>query len=167
MITLRPAVASDAPGVLAVYRPAIEETAVSFELEVPSLEDMAARIAKSNSHWRWLVAEEAGEIAGYAYGSAFRERPAYRFSVEVSAYVDARHQRRGIARTLYERLFHELGELGYCRAFAGIALPNDGSLALHRYLGFEPVGVFHRAGYKFGRWHDVAWYERSLGGEAR
>jgi L-amino acid N-acyltransferase YncA len=162
VIHLRPATAADAAAVLAIYRPVVLETAISFELEPPSEAEMAARIGKANSRWRWLVAEASGEVLGYAYGSAFRERPAYRYSVEVSAYVDARHRGQGVARKLYEALLAELTRLGYCRAFAGIALPNDASVALHAALGFEPVGVFRAAGWKFGRWHDVGWYQRGL-----
>lgn len=162
MTHLRPATEADAPAILEIYRPIVLETAISFELEPPSVEEMAARVAKANSRWCWLVAERGGEILGYAYGSAFRERPAYRYSVEVSAYVDARHRGQGVARTLYEALLAELTRLGYCRAFAGIALPNDASVALHAALGFEPVGVFRAAGWKFGRWHDVGWYQRGL-----
>jgi phosphinothricin acetyltransferase len=161
---LRPAVPGDAPALLAIYRPFVEETAVSFELEVPSVEEMAARVEKAQSRWQWLVAARDGEILGYAYGSAFRERPAYRFSAEVSAYVQARHHRQGVARALYENLLADLSDRGYCRALAGIALPNDASVALHRALGFEPVGVFQAVGRKFGRWHDVAWFQRGLRG---
>jgi phosphinothricin acetyltransferase len=101
-------------------------------------------------------------LTGYAYGTALRERAAYRWSVETSAYVHPAHQRRGIASALYERLLSVLQERGFCQAFACIALPNPASIAMHEKLGFVSVGAFRSVGRKFGRWHDVAWYQREL-----
>lgn len=161
-LVVRSGGAADAAAVAEIYRPWVEESAASFELVAPDAEEMAARIARSNQRWRWLVAELDGEVAGYAYGTAHRARPAYRWSVEVSAYVHRNHHRKGIGRALYDRLLEELTALGYCNAYAGITLPNDGSVALHRALGFEPIGVFRSVGRKFGRWHDVAWLHRPL-----
>jgi L-amino acid N-acyltransferase YncA len=161
-INIRSATHADAPELLAIYRPVVESTATSFELTVPTLEEFAARIEKANQRWRWLVAEGGGRCVGYAYGSAHRERAAYRWSVEVSAYVHPRHHREGIGRALYLRLFEELAQIGFCHAYAGIALPNNASIALHRSVGFEPVGVFRSVGRKFDRWHDVAWFQRTL-----
>jgi phosphinothricin acetyltransferase len=161
-IRLRPASADDAPAVLAIYRPFVERTAVSFEVVAPAVDDFAARIAEALSRWQWLVAEHDGRIVGYAYGGPHRARAAYRWSVEVSAYVDAGHHRRGIGRALYARLLRDLADLGHCNAYAGITLPNASSLALHRALGFELIGTFPRVGRKFGRWHDVAWLHRVL-----
>jgi len=162
-VTLRAATAADAAAVLEIYRPSIEGSAVSFEVVVPSIEEIAARIEKSRARWQWLVAEREGRILGYAYGTEHRARAAYRWSVEVSAYVRSDGRRQGVGRALYLRLFDDLAALGFCQAFAGIVLPNDASVALHRAVGFEPVGVFHRVGRKLGRWHDVAWFERPLG----
>ncbi len=161
-LAIRTATPDDAPALLAIYAPSVAETATSFEETVPGVDEFAARIARAQTRWRWLVAERGGECAGYAYGSAHRERAAYRWSVEVSAYVHPRHRRGGVARALYTRLFAELAELGHCSAYAGITLPNDASVGLHRALGFEPVGVFRAVGWKFGRWHDVAWFQRRL-----
>lgn len=159
---VRPADAADAPALLAIYQPFVEHTAVSFEEAVPTVEEFAARITKVTSRWRWLVAERNGQRLGHAYASAHRERSAYRWSVEVSAYVDPRVHRQGVGRMLYEHLLDDLARAGYCNAYAGITLPNDGSVALHRRVGFEPVGTFSRVGWKFGRWHDVAWFQRTL-----
>lgn len=159
---IRAATEADAPALLAIYRPFVESTAVSFEEVVPSPEEFAARIAKCVKGWQWLVAERNGECAGYAYASSHRERSAYRWSVEVSAYVHPRHRRQGIGHALYERLLQDLAAKGFCNAYAGIALPNEPSIALHRRVGFEPVGVFRSVGRKLGRWHDVAWYQRVL-----
>lgn len=161
-LNIRDARAEDAPRLLEIYRPYVTGTAVSFELETPAVREFEARIASAQTKWAWLVAEAGGEVCGYAYASAFRTRAAYRWTVETSAYVHPSHRGRGIAATLYRRLFDVLGEKGYCNAYAGIALPNDASVAFHRALGFTPVGVFHRAGWKFGQWHDVSWWERRL-----
>src|SRR5258705_9255405 len=160
--TIRSAVEADAAALLAIYRPFVESTAVSFETVVPTVEEFATRIAKAVAGWQWLVAERDGRCIGYAYGGLHRERLAYRWSVEVSAYVHAGYQRQGVGRALYLQLFDELTQKGYCNAYAGITLPNDGSVALHGRVGFEPVGVFKFAGRKFGKWHDVAWFQRTL-----
>lgn len=159
---IRPATEADAPALLEIYRPFVESTAVSFELVAPTVEQFAARIRKSLTGWEWLVAERDGQILGYAYGSMHRERPGYRWSVEVSAYVDPSHHREGIGRALYLRLFEILTDQGFCNAYAGITLPNAGSIALHRSVGFDPIGIFKSVGWKFGRWHDVAWFQRAL-----
>ncbi|APV50401.1 hypothetical protein BWI17_12265 [Betaproteobacteria bacterium GR16-43] len=159
---IRPATPADAPSLLAIYRPIVEETATSFELVAPTTDEFAARIAKSLAGWQWLVAEQGGECVGYAYGSSHRERPAYRWSVEVSAYVHPAFHRKGIGRALYARLFDELAAKGFCNALAGVTLPNAASIALHTGVGFEPIGVFRAVGRKFDQWHDVAWFQRPL-----
>ncbi len=161
-IIIRSATEADAPALLAIYRPFVETTAVSFETTVPTVEQFAARIAKALAGWQWLVAEHDGQCIGYAYGSTHRERSAYRWSVEVSAYVDPHYRRQGVGRALYVRLFEELAQKGFCNAYAGTTLPNEGSIALHRSLGFEFIGTFKAVGHKFGTWHDVAWFQRSL-----
>ena len=162
MFTIRPAVEADAAALLRIYRPFVDSTAVSFEMAVPTAEEFAARIARAVAGWQWLVAEQDGQCLGYAYGSSHRERPAYRWSVEVSAYVHPNYHRQGVGRALYLRLLEELAQKGFCSAFAGTTLPNDGSVALHKAVGFEYIGVFERVGRKFGRWHDVAWFQRVL-----
>jgi phosphinothricin acetyltransferase len=161
-LILRDARAEDAKALLEIYRPFVTDTAVSFELEPPGVAEFEARIAAAQSQWAWLVAERSGEIAGYAYASAFRTRAAYRFTAETSAYTHPAHRGRGIARALYQRLFEVLIEKGYGNAYAGIALPNDASVAFHKSMGFTYVGTFHRAGWKFNRWHDVSWFEKEL-----
>jgi L-amino acid N-acyltransferase YncA len=162
VIRIRAATQADAAALREIYRPYVERTAISFEAEVPSVEEFAGRIAKYAKGWDWVVAEEDGTCLGYAYGSAHRERAAYRWSVETSVYVHENHQRRGIATAAYAELLERLTVKGYCNAFAGIALPNDASVALHQRLGFEMIGVFRRVGRKFDRWHDVAWLQRRL-----
>jgi phosphinothricin acetyltransferase len=159
---VRQATVADADALLAIYRPFVERTTISFETTAPTADQFAARIEKALAGWQWLVAEEADRCIGYAYGGLHRERAAYRWSVEVSAYVHPSHHRRGVARTLYTQLFADLARLGYCNAYAGITLPNEASEAMHRDAGFEFVGAFRAVGRKFGQWHDVAWYQRML-----
>jgi L-amino acid N-acyltransferase YncA len=161
-IRIRPATNDDAVGLLAIYRPFVETSAVSFETVAPTADDFSARIQKALDSWQWLVAEKHGRCVGYAYGSSHRERAAYRWSVEVSAYVEPNHQRQGIGRLLYTSLFADLANKGFCNAYAGITLPNEASVALHRSVGFELIGTFASAGRKFAAWHDVAWFQRRL-----
>lgn len=159
---IRPALKSDASALLSIYQPFVERTAVSFEASVPSLEEFSARIEKSLAGWAWLVAERDGQCIGYAYGSSHRERAAYRWSVEVSAYVHADCLRQGIGSALYAQLLPQLASKGFCNAYAGVTLPNESSVAMHHRLGFEPVGTFRAVGRKFAAWHDVAWFQKTL-----
>lgn len=161
-LRIRDAVSADTEALLGIYRPFVLETAVSFELEAPSAVEFERRIRDAQSKWSWLVAEREGEILGYAYGSPYRSRAAYRWSVETSAYVDGAYRRQGVGKALYAQLLEVLADKGYCTAYAGIALPNEASIRLHQSLGFGEVGVFRRAGHKFGRWHDVSWWQREL-----
>ena len=161
-LLIRDASPADAPALLAIYRPHVEQAVVSFEMVAPSVDEFAGRIAKVQQGWTWLVAEDGSGPLGYVYGGAHAERAAYRWSVNVTVYVRGDAQRRGIARRLYGALFPRLAAQGYCMAFAGITLPNDASLGLHRSLGFEDCGVFRAVGYKFGAWRDVAWLQRPL-----
>jgi L-amino acid N-acyltransferase YncA len=157
-IILRDAAPADAESILAIYRPFVLETAVSFEIEPPSLDEFRVRIQKALEGWAWLVAEVDREVAAYAYGSQHRAREAYKWAVETSAYVRAEHRGKGLGRRLYGALMPRLAERGYCNAYAAIALPNEASTAFHRAMGFHPVGVFKSVGWKFGRWHDVSWW---------
>jgi len=161
-VTFRTATTADAAACVAIYRPLVESTAVSFETVVPTVEEFAARIQKSLSAWTWLIAENDGHCVGYAYGHSHRERAAYQWSVEVTIYVAASHRGQGVGSELYRRLFTDLANLGYCNAFAGVTQPNEASMALHRGVGFEYIGTFRSVGRKFDRWHDVAWFQRKL-----
>jgi len=161
---IRIATAADAEQVTAIYAPNVESTAVSFESLVPSTEEMAARITGRQPAYPWLVAEDGDQrVLGYAYAGRFAARAAYAWSVETSVYVAEAARRRGIWRGLYTALFQILAAQGYRRAFGGIALPNPGSVALHEKLGFRPSGVYRAVGWKFGVWHDVGWWQLSLG----
>lgn len=159
---IRSASIADASAIQAIYAPFVERSAISFEDNPPSVEEMARRIARSLEAYPYLVAERAGKIVGFAYAGPHRTRSAYRWSVDVSAYVAIAAQRSGLGRALYHELFSRLADRGYHAAFAGIALPNPASIALHQALGFEPVGVYREVGFKFGRWHDVSWWQRLL-----
>lgn len=159
---LRPATADDAPAIRRIYAPFVENTAISFEIDIPPKSEIATRITTKTERYPWLVAVSEG-IAGYAYAGSHRSRDAYQWSVDVSVYIDSAHHRRGIARTLYTALFAILREQGFLNAYAGIALPNHASTEFHESMGFEPVGTYHDVGYKGGEWHDVRWYEKPLG----
>src|SRR4051794_8871944 len=154
--------ARDGGACAAIYAPHVEGSAVSFEERAPDATEMAARIQRYAASHAWLVAERAGQVVGYAYATAFNERPAYRWSTSVSVYLaeDARGQ--GVGRALYEALFERLRERGFRKACAGITLPNEASVALHERLGFELVGVNREIGWKDGAWRDVGWYQLEL-----
>lgn len=162
---VRDATAADAQACASIYAPYVVETVISFEAEPPSAEEMAARIATAAERHAWLVAEEDGRVIGYAYGGPHQARVAYRWSCEVSVYVDRDQRGSGAGRALYEALFARLAERGYRVAIAGMTLPNEASEGLHRALGFEPVGTYRRIAYKHGAWHDVAWTQRALASE--
>lgn len=154
--------ARDGAACAAIYAPHVEGSAVSFEERAPNAEEMAARIERYAGSHAWLVAEQEGQVVGYAYATAFNERPAYRWSAGVSVYVAAASRSRGVGRALYEALFDRLRERGFHMACAGITLPNESSVSLHESLGFEPVGVNREIGWKQGAWRDVGWWQLEL-----
>jgi L-amino acid N-acyltransferase YncA len=161
-VSIRSATPADAEALGEIYRPFVVSTAVSFELEPPSVEEFAGRIERALEGWAWLVAEQDGGAIGYAYATPHRSRGAYRWSVETSVYLHQASRGQGIGTRLYTALMPMLSAKGYCNAYAGITLPNDASVALHRRLGFEAVGVFRSVGRKFGKWHDVSWWHLRL-----
>jgi L-amino acid N-acyltransferase YncA len=164
MPTIRLATVADAEQVRGIYAPFCEDDSpVSFEVEPPSVEEMARRISKTLVRHPWLVCDDGGEVLGYVYGTVHRERAAYCWSADVSAYIAASRRGLGIGRALYTSLFALLKLQGYANAYAGITLPNPGSVGLHRGMGFEPIGVYREVGFKGGAWHDVAWWQRALG----
>ncbi|HEX3617493.1 MAG TPA: GNAT family N-acetyltransferase [Solirubrobacteraceae bacterium] len=162
---IRHATADDASGCLEVYAPFANDTAISFEHEAPSLEDYSQRIVRVNRTHAFLVAEDESGIAGFAYAGVHRERLSYRWTCEVSVYLGPTHRGHGLGRKLYTALFALLEQQGYRMLLAGITMPNSASVALHRSLGFEEVGVYRRIGWKAGAWRDVMWLARRLGGE--
>lgn len=159
---VRLARAEDAAPMAAIYRPIVQSTAISFEVEPPDDTAFAHHVAHTTVTHPWLVCECADHVAGYAYGCRHRDRAAYRWSVDVAVYVHAEFRRRGVARALYASLFPILAAQGFHRAHAGIALPNPGSVGLHESLGFRSVGVYRSVGFKLGAWHDVGWWQLTL-----
>jgi phosphinothricin acetyltransferase len=156
---IRDATPADAGACAAIYAPYVTGSIISFEAEPPTESEMRGRTQAAHC---WLVAEDDGEVIGYAYGSSHRDRAAYRWAADVAIYLDARHRGRGVGRRLYAELFERLREQGLCVACAGIALPNAASEALHRAMGFTEVGVYRRIAYKLGRWIDTRWYQLEL-----
>lgn len=149
----------DAAAVAAIYRPAVDVWIASFETPAPDAAEMARRIRTTVARTPWLVADDAnGSLVGYAYAGSHHERAGYRWSVDVSAYVHADHHGRGIGRRLYDVLIPILRRQGFVNVYAGIALPNPASVALHESIGMRRIGVYERVGHKLGAWHDVAWY---------
>jgi L-amino acid N-acyltransferase YncA len=159
---LRLATEDDAAAMAEIYRPIVVGTPISFEIDPPDEREMRQRIRDLLPAYPWLVCAHRGDVVGYAYASRHRVRAAYQWSVDTSVYVHTAFQRRGSGRALYMSLFCILAAQGFFRAYAGITLPNPGSVALHEASGFEPVGVYRAVGHKLGRWHDVGWWQRSL-----
>jgi phosphinothricin acetyltransferase len=160
---IRLATLDDASAIQSIYAPYVLHHIYSFELVPPTVEEMVGRIRKTLARYPWLVCTDAaGEVVGYAYGGMFNERAAYGWSVSSSVYVREGMQRRKIGRGLYTALFELLRRQGLVMAYAGITLPNDASVGLHRAMGFEAVGAYRNAGYKFGGWYDVSWWQLPL-----
>jgi L-amino acid N-acyltransferase YncA len=153
---------TDAEAVAAIYASAIG-TPASFEERAPDAAAMAARMAGILERTPWLVAAgQDGTVLGYAYAGAHHERAGYRWSVNISAYVAPDHRGAGVGRRLYDALIPLLRRQRFVNVYAGIALPNPASVGLHEALGFTRIGVYERAGYKLGRWHDVGWWQLAL-----
>jgi L-amino acid N-acyltransferase YncA len=159
---IRLAQPTDAEAITSIYAPFCQDSIVSFELTPPAPAEMAERIHKISARLPWLVLEDDDQVIGYTYASSHRDRAAYQWSADVSAYIHADHRRQGIGRALYTTLFALLRAQGFYKAYAGITLPNPNSEGLHAALGFQPVGVYRGVGYKLGAWQDVGWYQRPL-----
>lgn len=159
---VRDALPADAARCAEIYAPYVRDTAISFEDHPPDAAELARRIAAAQHEHAWLVLEDAGGVTGYAYAGPFMSRAAYRWSATVSVYLDGARRRSGGGRALYAALFDRLAGQGIRTVLAGVALPNEASEGLHRALGFELAGAYRRVGWKLGRWHDVAWYQKDL-----
>jgi L-amino acid N-acyltransferase YncA len=162
MVDIRPVKPTDAACCAEIYAPYVTDSWVSFEIDPPDTTEMARRIATYSASHVWLVAELDGVVAGYAYGSPHRTRQAYETSADVAVYVDASFARNGIGRQLYEALFPALKARSVHAVFAGITLPNEGSIGLHEAMGMTPVGVYREVGWKMNGWRDVGWWQRLL-----
>jgi len=163
---IRDATDADANACAAIYAPYVTDTAITFETEPPTVDEMGRRIDTARRTHAWLVLVEADAVIGYAYGGKFMGRAAYRWACEVSVYLERGRRRTGAGRALYTALFDRLAARGFRTLIAGMTLPNDASTGLHRAMGFQPVGTYRRIGWKHGAWHDVAWVQRPLGQDA-
>ena len=161
-VLIRLAEPGDGEALSDIYRPAVTDCATSFEVVPPDGAEMAQRVSRVLERTPWLVWERDGRVLGYAYASSHRERAAYQWSVEVSAYIHPDAKRGGVGRSLYTSLFAALVVQGFRNAYAGITLPTPESVGFHTAMGFTPVGVYRGIGYKHGAWHDVIWLERAL-----
>jgi predicted acetyltransferase/ribosomal protein S18 acetylase RimI-like enzyme len=167
---IRAAQIADAKKLLAIYAPYVRETAITFEYEVPTVEEFAARIAHTLDRYPYLVAEYDGEIVGYAYAGPLHERPAYDWAVETSIYIRQYRKGQGIGRTLYDALEEQLRRQNIVNVNACIASPvvedmhlTKASILFHEKLGYQMVGEFHQCGYKFDTWYNMVWMEKMIG----
>lgn len=161
-LVIRPAQADDGAAVAAVYAPYVRDTAVSFEEEPPSDAAMADRISGTLGTHPWLVAEREGVVVGFTYAAKHIQRPAYRWTVDVTVYVRDGERRTGVGRQLYQALLATLRLQGFRSAFAEVVLPNPGSVCLHEAMGFQHIGVHNDIGHKLGRWHDIGYWRLGL-----
>ncbi len=164
-LSIRPTTAVDIPAITRIYAHAVKHGTATFELEPPDEAEMLRRFDKLRARsFPYIVAEVEGAVAGYAYAGAFRERPAYRFTVEDSIYIAPEMQRHGIGRALLMRLIEEAEAAGFRQMMAVIGdSAQAGSIGVHRACGFEDAGVFKAVGFKFGRWLDTVQMQRALG----
>ncbi|MCI8552253.1 MAG: N-acetyltransferase [Lawsonibacter sp.] len=160
-MTLRFAAPEDVSALLSIYERYIS-TPITFEYTLPSLEEFARRVASVQTFYPYLVAEENGELLGYAYAHRIAERAAYRWGAELSIYLRPDAVRRGLGKQLYQSLIALLRLQGVRTVYGLVASPNPASEGLHRSLGFHRMGVQRNAGYKNGRWVDLIWFEQSI-----
>ncbi len=161
-LSIRPVTKTDAIACLKLYSKYVVGSAVSFELEAPSIEEFSNRIDSISKRFPYLIAEEDGVFVGYAYASAYRDRLAYQWNVEVSIYVEEDKKKTGVATKLYTELFSELKRIHICKAYAVIAMPNDASINFHTKMGFEKFATYTNVGFKLNQWHDVLWMEKTI-----
>lgn len=169
-LTIRTATPDDAEALLAIYRPYVERTAITFEWEVPTVDDFRGRIVDHLAHYPYLVAEKGGRAVGYAYVGEFHERAAYQWSVETSIYLDINHRHEGLGTVLHAALEQACRQRGYQNMYACISYidPEDeyltqDSVRFHHRMGYRLVGRFIQCGKKFGRWYDMVWMEKLIG----
>ncbi|MEI7472872.1 MAG: N-acetyltransferase family protein [Chitinophagaceae bacterium] len=162
MTNIRIASTQDAAAILAIYSPYIQNTSICFETDLPTLGAFQNRIHHYLEKYPWLLIEIDGQIAGYAYGSSYRERIAYQWSAECSVYIHDHFKRKGIAQALYTALFKILKAQGIMNVYAVINLPNDQSVALHEKMGFTHFADYKNVGYKLGKWKTVGWWQLQL-----
>lgn len=157
------ATVNDAKAIQTIYQPYVENTNITFEYDVPTVEMMEKRIEKTLQHYPYLVAKINQQVVGYAYASSFHERKAYDWGCELSVYVDERFQHQGIAKALYHSLLEILKQMHIQTVYVCITHPNFKSENFHKLMGFQQNALFKKSGYKFNQWHDVIWMQKSLG----
>lgn len=169
-ITIRNASLADAPRILEIYAWYVEHTVITFEYDVPSLEEFEGRMRRTMQKYPYLVIERDGRVEGYAYAGSFVGRAAYDWACELTIYLDHDAQKHGMGRALYEALADRLQAMGILNLYACIGYPQAedeyltrNSARFHEHLGFALVGTFHNCGYKFGRWYDMVWMEKIIG----
>ena len=167
MITIRPANLADAQAIQAIYAPYVEKTAITFEYEVPSVQEFEKRISNTIERYPYLVAEEDGQVLGQAYASTYYARTAYDWTTELSIYLNEDARGRGLGSQLYGALEEELEKRGFLRFLACIAVPNEASIAMHEKRGYIQVAHFPKVGYKFEQWHDIVWMQKTIDGPVR
>lgn len=165
LMNIRQVNLKDAEQIAEIYNFYVLNTHHTFETEAITADEMQKRIGEISNHYPFLIAETDGDVFGYAYAALYKPRQAYRFSVEVSVYVRANFKQKGIGKMLYAKLFEELAEMKVHAVIAGIALPNEASIKLHENFGFEKIAHFREVGFKFGKWIDVAYWERKNEGK--
>lgn len=161
-MSIRFATEQDIPAILAIYGPYVENTAISFEYSVPTLEEFTQRFRKYTRQFPWLVWEEDGTVLGYAYGSAPFERAAYGWCAEASIYLAPQAHRKGNGSKLYRVLEHLLTMQGYRKLYALVTTANPPSVRFHLAMGYRHLVEFQDCGFKFGQWHGVTWLEKDL-----
>jgi L-amino acid N-acyltransferase YncA len=161
-VQVRNATAADAPGILDIYAPYIESSAITFESDIPSVESFAGRISHYQQSRPWIVCEINGRIAGYVYAGPYRERVAYQWCCECSVYIHEDFKGIRLGQHLYSALLPLLAMQGYRNVYAVITLPNDASVRLHERCGFEYFATFEQVGYKLGAWQKVGWWRLPL-----
>lgn len=161
-MSIRMATEQDLPAILQIYAPYIKNTAITFEYEVPSLESFTQRFWNITAQFAWLVWEEDGQVAGYAYGSLPFARAAYQWCAEISVYLRPDIQGKGVGRALYTALEHILREQGYMKVYTIITTANQGSVDFHRALGYRHTASMPGCGFKFGSWYGTTWMEKQL-----
>ena len=165
MLTIRPVTLADAQAIRDIYAPYVENTAITFEYEVPSVQEFQDRITQTTQTHPYFVVEEEGQVLGYAYASSYYNRAAYDWTCELSIYLSQDARGKGVGSKLYDTLEEELTQRGFLRFLACIALPNDPSIAFHEKRGYTQVAHFPKVGYKFDQWHDIIWMQKTLEGD--
>lgn len=172
-LLIRAATPGDAEEMLAIYAPYVENTAITFEYETPSPREFRRRIAETLEKYPWLAAEIGGRVVGYAYAGPFKARAAYDWAAELTVYLAPEVTKRGVGRLLYAALEDELRRMGVVNLYACIGYPEiedeyltRNSADFHSHMGYSLAGRFHKCGFKFGRWYDMIWMEKLIGGHS-